>query len=283
MPGSPGERTIGTVALLFHRAPVAPKPFFPTKRDFPASPAQKILDSLLNLIYPETCFLCAVPVSRQQDCSVCNGCWGKTLALRITPPRCSSCGLPFQNLEKDSEHLCGNCIRQTPPYAGARAFGHYTGELSGLIQGLKFQGRKNLAALLAPLMADVFFDTWSREEFDCIVPVPLHRKRKRERGYNQSELLSRLLARQLAIPDIHALIRVRSTLPQVGLTDSQRSENLRDAFRCAKPQQVSNRRILLIDDVMTTGATVASAACALLGGGASRVSVLTVARAVKSL
>jgi ComF family protein len=165
-----------------------------------------------------------------------------------------------------------------PPYAGARSFGYYAAELSGIIQGLKFKGRRNFAGLLAPLMSETFFGSWCREDFDLIVPVPLHWKRKRERGYNQSELLARLLAGQIAIPYIHALIRVRPTLPQVGLTDSQRFENLRDAFRCAKTNKISGRRVLLIDDVMTTGATVASAAQTLLEGGAMRVSVLTVAR-----
>jgi ComF family protein len=234
---------------------------------------------LLNLVYPEACFLCTVPVARQQDCGICGSCWDKALALKIAPPRCSSCGLPFQNFQEDSEHLCGNCIQQMPPYAGARSFGYYLAELSGIIQGLKFQGRRNLAGLLAPLLAGAFFETWAREDFDLVVPVPLHPKRKRERGYNQSELLARLLARQIAIPYDNALARIRSTLPQVGLTDSQRLENLRKAFSCVNPQQVSGLRILLIDDVMTTGATVASAAQALLEGDALRVSVLTVARA----
>ncbi len=168
-----------------------------------------------------------------------------------------------------------------PPYAGARSFGYYMAELSGLIQGLKFRGRRNLAGLLAPLLAGTFFETWSREDFDFVTPVPLHPKRKRERGYNQSELLARLLARQIATPYCDTLVRTRSTLPQVGLTDSQRLENVRKAFRRVNPQQIRAQRILLIDDVMTTGATVGSAAQALLEGGALRVSVLTVARAGK--
>ena len=168
-----------------------------------------------------------------------------------------------------------------PPYAGARSFGYYMAELSGLIQGLKFQGRRNLAGLLAPLLAGAFFETWAREDFDLLAPVPLHPKRKRERGYNQSELIARLLARQIAIPYNDALARIRSTLPQVGLTDSQRLENLRKAFRSVNQEQIQGRRVLLIDDVMATGATVASAAQALLEGGALRVSVLTVARAGK--
>ena len=257
------------------------KLYFPTSRDFPASPARKILDGLLNLIYPETCFVCGVPVARQQDCGLCNGCWDRVIALKIEPPRCSSCGLPFYNFDEHSEHLCSDCIQQIPPYSGARSFGHYTAELSQVVQQLKFYGRKNLAGLLAPLLAGVFFDSWSRNDFDFIAPIPLHSRRKRERGFNQSELLSLSLSRQIGVPFRKALLRVRSTLPQVGLTNAQRLENVRNAFRCVRPQRISKQRILLIDDVMTTGATVASAARTLMDAGARRVSVLTVARAGK--
>jgi ComF family protein len=261
---------------------VISKAYFPTTRDLPSSFARKVLDGFLNLVYPETCFLCDEPVFRQQDCGICDKCWDRAIALKINPPRCASCGLPFQNFDIDSEHLCGNCIQQIPPYSGARSFGYYTAELSKIIQELKFQGRRNLVGLLAPLMAGTFYDSWDKSDFDLIVPVPLHAKRQRERGYNQSELLSRSLARYTAIPYNRALLRVRSTLPQVGLTDTQRLENVRKAFRCRNPQLIEKKRILLIDDVMTTGATAASAAQALMDGGAWRVSVLTLARVAKS-
>jgi ComF family protein len=281
MSGSPGEGIIGAVVFLFSLLPVVRKPFIYTTRDLPSSQTRRIIDGLLNLVYPEVCFLCSIPVSRHQDYGICGSCWDKAVALRIAPPRCTSCGLAFQNFDADSEHLCGDCIQQMPPYAGARSFGHYTAELSRLIQGLKFQNRRNLVGLLVSLLADAFFDSWGREDFDLIVPVPLHRDRKRERGYNQSELLAQSLARRILIPYNRALLRVRSTQPQVGLSDSQRLQNVRNAFRAANPPQISEQRILLIDDVMTTGATVASAAKALLDGGARRVSVLTVARAEK--
>jgi ComF family protein len=260
---------------------VVPKSSIPTPRDLPDSGARKILDGLLNLIYPEVCLLCSAQVSRRRDCGVCRSCWERALGLKIVPPRCSSCGMPFQNLETESEHLCGNCIQHPPPFAGARSFGLYAGEISALIQGFKFQNRRNLGGLLVPLLADTFFDSWRREDFDFIVPVPLHKRRKRERGYNQSELLARSLARQIAVPFIDSLLRVRATAPQVGLTDSQRLENMHNAFRCSLPAQTSKQRVLLIDDVMTTGATVASAARALLDAGAWRVSVLTIARAAR--
>jgi len=261
---------------------VVPKPYFPTIRDLPTRPFQKVLDSLLNVVFPDQCFICALPISRRQDCGICDNCWNKTIALQIRPPRCSSCGLPFQSFQDDSDHLCGDCILQMPSFSGARSFGYYTGELSRLIQEFKFHGRRNLVELFAPLLAGTFVENWAREDFDLIVAVPLHKKRKRQRGYNQSELLARSLSSRIAVPYQQALMRIRSTLPQVGLTDSRRQENVRNAFRCHNPGHVSQRRILLIDDVMTTGATVASAAQALMDGGALRVSVLTVARAGKS-
>ena len=261
---------------------MATKPYFPTTRDLPDSAIRRILDSLLNLIFPELCFLCSAPLARQRDCGVCTSCWNKAAALKIKPPRCPSCGLPLHSVEENSNYLCGRCILQMPAYAGARSFGYYTAELSSLIQGMKFSGRRNLAGLLAPLLADTFYDTWGREEFDILAPVPLHPARRRDRGYNQSELLACSLARQISLPfKKDALIRTRPTLPQVGLTDTQRLDNVRGAFKCADPRKVSNKRVLLIDDVMTTGATAASAAQALIEGGALRVSVLTVARTVR--
>ena len=167
------------------------------------------------------------------------------------------------------------------PLFRSRAFGRYSSELSRIIQAFKFDGRQNLAGLLAPLLAATLQESWSPREIDLIVPVPLHPKRKRERGYNQALLLARDLARLVGLPfRSDALHRVRSTLPQVGLSDAERARNLRRAFQCKKPAAVKGLRVLLIDDVMTTGSTVASAAEALLEGGALRVSVLTLARAV---
>ena len=168
-----------------------------------------------------------------------------------------------------------------PPFSGARAFGCYSCELSRIIQAFKFDGRQNLAGLLAPLLATTFLDTWSAQEIDLIVPVPLHPRRKRERGYNQAALLGKALANLLGLAcQESALSRVRPTLPQVGLTDTERSQNVRHAFRCVRPAAVQGRRVLLIDDVMTTGSTVASASESLLDAGAKRVCVLTLARAV---
>lgn len=260
---------------------VVPRFLLATSRDLPRSPIRRIADSLLNLLFPESCILCSTPTFRLQDRSICPKCWQKTIQLRITGSCCPSCGLPYRSFEHESTHLCGKCTMCPPPFSGARAFGCYSSELSRIVQALKFDGRQDLAGLLAPLLASTFLESWSSQEIDFIVPVPLHPKRKRARGYNQAALLGKALGNLLGLPCYdRTLARTRATLPQVGLSDTERSHNVRHAFRCARPTAVQGRRILLVDDVMTTGSTVASASEALLEAGAMRVCVLTVARAV---
>ncbi|MEJ2108812.1 MAG: ComF family protein [Acidobacteriota bacterium] len=151
--------------------------------------------------------------------------------------------------------------------------------MASLVHGLKFFKKRNLVKILAPLLVETFQENWSRKAFDLILPVPLHAKRKRDRGYNQSELLAKILAARIGIPvDAKILTRIRATVSQVGLSNLERRANVRKAFSCLDPERVAGLRILLIDDVMTTGATAASASKALLKSGARRVSVLTLAR-----
>ncbi len=251
-----------------------------TPRDLPDSAIRKLLDGVLNLVYPEACVLCGAPLSRSREYGLCGGCWCRVLELRITPPRCASCGLPLPGFDADPAPLCLECLRRLPPFSGARSWGHYSAQLRGVIHALKFGGKRNLAECLGPLMAAAFLETWRKGDFDGIVAVPLFRSRKLERGFNQSELLAASLGRVLGIPRIRALGRTRPTPPQVGLGDADRWANVRGAFGCTLPRGVVGKRLLLVDDVMTTGATVSSAAGALLGAGALRVSVLTAARAV---
>jgi ComF family protein len=258
---------------------MTPQLLLPTTRDLEHTRIRAIADGLLNLFYPESCLLCSRPISRLQDCGVCRECWDKALNLRITGNACPSCGLPYRAFEGESTHLCGKCTLQIPPFSGARSFGYYSYELSGIVQALKFGGRRNLSKLLAPLLASTFLAFWSPQDMDAIVPVPLHPLRRRQRGYNQAALLARPLARQLGLTfHARALKRTGGAQPQVGLSDHERAQNVRNVFRCDRPGLILGKRVLLIDDVMTTGATVASAAEALLQGGALRVSVLTVAR-----
>lgn len=257
---------------------------FPTTRDLPETRLRRVSDALLNLLYPDSCLICSAPVHRAQDCSVCAPCWSKVRRLGLRRPWCPSCGLPFAGFELGQDHLCGGCAQRTPPYSGARSFGLYSAEMRCLVQAFKFRGRRNLAGLLGPLLAEAFTESWSRADIDVIVPVPLHPGRKRERGFNQSGLLADGLGALLGMPvDHRALVRVRRTVPQVGLTDPERVRNVRRAFACGTAERIGGKRVLLVDDVMTTGATVESAALALMRGGAWRVSVLTAARAVTGM
>lgn len=270
--------------ILPDLTPVGSKTSIPSHRQLAASPIHQAGDGILNLVFPDRCFLCGAPVARLRDRSVCGDCWDKAVNLRLQAPWCPSCGLPYQVPLQDSGHLCGACSLRTPPFSGARSFGYYTAQLSRLVQGFKFERRRNLAKPLASLLAAAYLDTWRREDFELAVPVPLHPRRRRERGFNQAALLAVALQEQLMLPCSESpLSRTRDTLPQVGLSDAERHRNLRSAFRCDHPAKVRGRRILLVDDVMTTGATAASAAEALLAAGARSVSVLTVARAVPGI
>jgi ComF family protein len=260
---------------------VTPKPYPYTTRDRSYSIIRRIIDGFLNLVYPDVCLACTEPVVRLQDRGVCSACWEKTLQLAILPPVCQSCGLPLHTPEPSPTSLCGECTIAPPAYSGARSFGYYSAELRSLVQGLKFNGKKNLVGLLGPLLAATFSESWDRKEIDLIVPVPLHPRRIRQRGFNQAALLAGALAAELAISySGRALIRVRHTPPQVGLSHAGRQENVYKAFQCTAKDRIAGKRVLLVDDVMTTGATVVSATQALLEGGALRVYVITIARAV---
>ena len=194
----------------------------------------------------------------------------------LFPPRCVACHRP-------GEWLCTTCIDQIVfyerpwpalledpfPLHGVRAAAHFSGALRDAIHAFKYKGLRALDGTLGEMLGDCWdADPWPVE---VIVPVPLHPSRLRERGYNQSALLARQLARHsgLAIAE-DSLIRVAATAPQVGLNTVQRAENVRDAFRCPGTS-LQGSRVLLVDDVLTTGATLRACALTALTGGASQV------------
>ena len=214
---------------------------------------------------------------------MCRACW-ESLAP-WTGPRCPRCGTPFASVlaEEFADPTCAECKREAPPFDAARSFGLYLGTLRSLILQLKFQRRerlgKRLGALLKPL--------WESLELQgsLLVPVPLHSSRQRERGFNQAELLARGLARALRLSgrephvETHGLRRTRATLPQTGLSLTARRENVRGVFAVTHPERVHDCSVALIDDVMTTGATLSACAAVLKKAGAQRVCALTLARA----
>jgi ComF family protein len=184
---------------------------------------------------------------------------------------------------------CGACRDDAPAFNRARSFGLYRGKLRQVVLRLKFAGDERLGVRLGEMLAPPWDALAQASEFDSplIVPVPLHPSRRRERGFNQSELLAAGLVRALGgrngglAPQVAkgCLRRKRATPPQVGLSVAARRENLRGAFEVVTPDEVRGRWIVLVDDVMTTGATLSACARALKHAGAAQVMGLTLARA----
>jgi ComF family protein len=236
-----------------------------------------ILDLLLHWIYPVDCAACGQPVLERDWPSFCRPCWDSIRPF--TDPLCPCCGRPFASpvaLAHSPGHLCGACREAPPAFQQALSPYRYEGVLEKAIRLFKYRNRPFLAAPLAELLL-----IW-RDRLppcDLVLAVPLHPARLRLREFNQSLLLADRIARRLRLPlSIDDLLRIRPTPPQTELDRKERIGNVRRAFAVRRGAELQGRRILLIDDVMTTGATVNECAKALRRGGVTSVVVLTLAR-----
>jgi len=191
-------------------------------------------------------------------------------------------------LVKRGDATCGLCQLTHPPFEKLVAYGSYDGGLRDLIHLLKYQQVRPAAAVLGRMLMEAIAGL--EGEFPAagvsVVPVPLHEKKQRQRGFNQSELIARAALKNLARPDRFrllpaALARTRETASEIGLTRHQRRENLRGAFKVVDAHAVIDREILLVDDVFTTGTTASECSRLLRRAGAKKVSVVTVARTLK--
>ncbi len=233
------------------------------------------LSALLTYLYPGQCTLCDAPGLK--DIDICEGC------LRDMPRNdsaCSQCALPLpQGIQRPA--LCGACLRPEHKVAYDTAWAAYTysGVMPWLITQLKFHSKLNHARLLGELMwLEQAQATTEQPAPDIIMPVPLHPRRLRERGFNQALELARPLARRSGIRlDTTSLLRSRDTRRQSDLSQAERRKNLVQAFRCGSG--VAGLHVLLVDDVMTSGSTLHAAAQCLKKAGAERVSVWVAARA----
>ncbi|MGD8882456.1 MAG: ComF family protein [Desulfobacterales bacterium] len=206
----------------------------------------------------------------------------------ISSPICSCCGIMFKS-RQDPDHLCGDCITQPKNFRIARAAVAYDHQLMAVVHRFKYAGKIQLAGPLGRLMRNAYMRYWNKEKVDLILPVPLHLIKFRERSFNQSYLLIRSwksISSQMAdaVSDIpvntDVLIRSKATVSQTGLGRQQRLTNIKAAFRVKIPEKVMAKKVLLVDDVYTTGATVNECAKVLLKAGAESVDVLTLARAM---
>jgi ComF family protein len=234
--------------------------------------------AVLDLLFPPRCLVCR-EFGPQVICETCH-----EAIRRITPPQCRICGLPFDPEAKAGE-TCAECRATRQPFAMGRAYGHYEGALRGAICRLKYDRRRAVGPTLGRSLAVCFAGAAEDgqglpSDIEVICPVPLHAYRLRERGFNQSEVIARHLAQVLGIASAPLLVRTRFTAPQVGLPYRKREENVRGAFALSPGAEVRGRRILVLDDVWTTGATLRECARVLRRGGAGQVFLLAVARAV---
>jgi len=178
-----------------------------------------------------------------------------------------------------SSLLCSQCQKAPFQMDGLRACAFHSGPLRTAIHQFKYEGLRSLAAPLGQLMSRAWSELVPVDGLDAIVPVPLHPARQRERGYNQASLLARELSRSLHCPVVEdELVRVKATTPQIDLSAEQRRANVQGAFRCTKGS-LAGKRVLLVDDVCTTGATLEAAAAALYQAGVVSVWSFTLARA----
>ncbi len=239
---------------------------------------KEILTGIADLIFPPCCITCDNLLERHGPLPLCPSCLDGIRFIRS--PLCPRCGIPFPVTEEE-DHLCGDCLTTEKPYAVARAVGRYEETLLTAIHRFKYRGRIGIGGILGRVMADFAAEIWDMGVFEWIVPVPLHRKRLRERGFNQAGILARELSKRFDIPlDFTSLRRDVFTPPQVGLGREERSANVHGAFSAWHPERIAGRRILLVDDVYTTGSTLAECSRVLLRAKAESVAVLTLARAV---
>ena len=196
----------------------------------------------------------------------------------VVHPFCRQCGDPVDGAV-EGEYTCSWCRRTRPNFDAARSAVRYRGGLRRAIHALKYEKAVCLAADLVPLLEACVRTQYARVHFDAVTAVPLYPKRERERSYNQSALLSRGLARALGMQSFsRCLQRVKPTATQTNLTARQRMKNVHNAFAVSNAEWIEGRTLLLVDDVMTTGATVAETSRALKKAGAAGVYVATVAR-----
>jgi ComF family protein len=229
----------------------------------------------LDLIFPRHCAGCGGPAADGQEGYVCGDC--QAAVQPVTEPFCARCGDPIDG-EAAKSFTCSLCVRSEPAYDLARSAVRYRGPVRALLHQFKYSEGTYLAADLGRLLAACVEAHYDPGLVDLVAFVPLFHRRERERSYNQSRLLAAELGKRFDRPVLRGMRRVRDTGTQTRLHMAGRIENVKGAFVVTEPSWVRGKTILLVDDVMTTGATVGEAASALKRAGAWRVLVATVAR-----
>ncbi|MFY9905634.1 MAG: ComF family protein [Terriglobales bacterium] len=254
--------------------------------------AERVAATLFFTFFPADCRICSSPLLQVSRLPVCDSCITALHPLHGSYcPVCGQASPPVSLTRREGEDVdprCLLCQRVDPPFERAVAYGSYEAELRDLIHLLKFHQVRPAAKVLGCVLAGAItsLEKTMPVGMIAVVPVPLHKNKKSQRGFNQAEMIARAALRQIARPKrfdlcTGVLLRKRDTGSQIGLTSHERRENLRGAFSVNDPTRILNRDILLVDDVYTTGTTASECARVLLRAGAARVWVATVARTLK--
>jgi len=234
-----------------------------------------LLKGIFDAVFSRECAVCA-SVLKKEESFVCGQCLSDVKIIR--PPFCKKCGRPFiseETLKYSPDHLCAGCRGKRLSFHSVRAVGVYDGALRKLIHHYKFNGQRFLGEFLSGIMLENIREKFDSIDFDAVMSVPLHKKRLREREFDQSLLLSLNIGKNLDIPVItDNLIRNRYTRPQLELKKKERFQNVKQAFTVKRKEEIKGKQILLIDDVLTTGATIHECARVLKKKGAKSVDVL---------
>ena len=237
----------------------------------------EVFSDLSEVIFPPQCLGCAEilhPFTGQMFCSVCHD-----KIKYVNGSICSICGISFSDSPAES-HLCGDCLEKRPYFSCARGVFSYESIILNAIHQFKYKSNISIGEMLASFMADFSFPDIDFADYSLMIPVPLHIKRLRERGFNQSLILARAIGEKQQIPVNFSLLkRHKFTLTQTGSNKKERKQNIKDAFEVSDQKKISGKNIILVDDVYTTGATINECAKTLIkAGGARKISVLTLAR-----
>lgn len=229
------------------------------------------------IFFPSFCRLCSALLESPDERIICTSCWKSIKPTRA--PFCISCGRFFEG--EGTPHFCASCLQEKPPFSWHRSSGRYTGKLKDIILLCKFHNLPILAEGLAKLAVGAL----EREDalwwgLEAVVPVPLHPKRERQRGYNHAQIVAKKLAEHRGVCLLDKqLVKVKNVPPQMSLSMEDRLQSVKGAFAVLKQEEIRDKVILLLDDVYTTGATVRECSRALLRAGAREVRALTLAQA----
>jgi ComF family protein len=240
-----------------------------------ADAARKALCGFFNLIFTDECRVCGESLQEVSRIPVCSRCLSEP-ELLIAEHYCVACRTPFVTpYPLDKSGRCGLCRAGLQGFDAVYSYGSYEGTLRKLIHIYKYNGVEPLAAPFGKFLAQVL----PREQtFDVIVPMPLHWRKRWQRGFNQAELLAKEISRRWNVPVERVVRRRRGSVAQAGLSNAQRRKNVAHVFKAAKGKPLEGKRVLLVDDVFTTGATASSCARVLKRAGAAHVTLLALAR-----